>query len=149
MRCLFAVCILLGVASPLVAQNMRHQSGTVIRMRMADCLGSQRGFMASMSGAPRPQNEELCPEYVLVSDKVVYVIVGKSSGALVPLAETVRFRMQKKELLVRVDDEDKEVRFLLREMVLRSEWERVHSNLAEENSQSAVSPTEHPPMWPQ
>lgn len=101
--------------------------------------------MAIMSGMPRqPQVEELCPEYVLVSEKVVYVIVGKSSGDLVPLAETIRFRMRKKELLVRVDDEDKEVRFVLREMVLRSEWQRAHSNLLDEAS-SSVRATEHSP----
>jgi hypothetical protein len=116
------------------ADNNQRQHGTIIRMRMADCLEPQHGFMAAMSGAKPPDNE-LCPEYVLVSDKVVYVIVGKMSGMLIPLAETTQFRIQKNELLIRVDDENRETKFQLREMVLRSEWDHAHPNLLVEDSE--------------
>jgi hypothetical protein len=68
-----------------------------------------------------------------VADKVVYVIAGKTSSAIVPLAETTAFCLQNNELPVRVDDEKRETRFTIREMVLRSEWDRVHPNLVEEN----------------
>jgi hypothetical protein len=123
------VCTL---SSFLFAQSHLHPSGTIVRMRMAPCLIAPRSFMAALSGSSRQQETgELCPEYVLVSDKVVYVIVGKTSGALVPLAETTVFRLQKNELLIRVDDAKHETRFSIREMVLRSEWERVHPNVVE------------------
>jgi hypothetical protein len=101
-------------------------------MRMADCLEPSHGFMSAMAGAPRQQDVGECPEYVLVSDKVVYVIVGRNSGMLIPLAEITQFRIQKNELLVRVDDENRETKFQLREMVLRSEWDRVHAKILNE-----------------
>ncbi|HVO82433.1 MAG TPA: hypothetical protein VMT28_17015 [Terriglobales bacterium] len=127
----FLLCSL----SNLLAQNQHHQQGTIVRMRMASCLMAPRGFMAALSGSSRQVDTgELCPEYVLVADKVVYVIVGKTSGALVPLAEKTCFRLQKNELLIRIDDANHETRFNIREMVLRSEWERVHPNVVEDTS---------------
>jgi hypothetical protein len=66
----------------------------------------------------------MCPEYVLVGDKVVYVISGKTSDQLIPLAETTRFRLQKNELLIRIDDASKESHFHIKAMVLRPEWDR-------------------------
>lgn len=58
-----------------------------------------------------------------MTEKVVYVIVGKSSDQLIPLAETIDFRFQKNEVAVRIDDA-KESRFLIKEMTLRAEWEK-------------------------
>jgi hypothetical protein len=69
-----------------------------------------------------------------VADKVVYVIVGRTSSAVVPLAETTAFRLQNNELFIRIDDAKRETRFNIREMVLRSEWDRVHPNVVEETS---------------
>ena len=123
-RTLFCILVL---ASPLLvfAQAYNLQEGTIVRMRMSECLGPQHGFMATMSGNPaNAEPSQLCPEYVLVADKVVYVISGKNSEQLIPLAETTRFRMQKRELLIRVDDATKESHFHIKAMVLRSEWER-------------------------
>jgi hypothetical protein len=108
-----------------VTKNSPYQHGTVIRMRMGDCLASHR-FVAALSGGggAQQQSAESCPEYTLMTDKVVYVIVGKSSDQLIPLAETIDFRFQKNELAVRVDDANKESRFLIKEMALRTEWEQ-------------------------
>lgn len=122
------------------ASTAQRQRGTIVRMRMAECLVPQHGFMAALSGQQRQQGDELCPEYVLVADKVVYVIVGKTSSALIPLAESTQFRLQKKELLIRIDDENRETGFLLREMVLRSEWDRVHPNVAVDENDEASRP---------
>jgi hypothetical protein len=41
-----------------------------------------------------------------------------------PLAEIIQFRLYKNELLVRVDDEKRECHFSIKEMELRSDWER-------------------------
>ena len=117
-------CILL-FAFPvlLTAQTHSRQQGTIIRMRMTDCVAPQHAFMAQMSGGARTE-PGLCPEYVLVADSVVYVISGKASDQLIPLAEITRFRFQKNEMLIRIDDASKESHFHIKAMVLRPEWER-------------------------
>ena len=137
-RTLFCLTILLSSAVLLTAQTRSHQQGTIIRMRMTDCLGPQHGFMAAMSGGAKTEPSGLCPEYVLVADRVVYVISGKSSEQLIPLAETTRFRFQKNEMLIRVDDSSKESRFRIKAMVLRPEWDRVQMMQEAENS-AAIS----------
>jgi hypothetical protein len=114
-------CSLTGMPA---AQTRARQQGTVIRMRMTDCIGAQHGIMAALSGTGRMPTGELCPEYVLVSDTVVYVILGKGSDQLIPLAETTRFHFQKNEMLIRIDDSSKEARFQVKAMMLRPQWDR-------------------------
>ena len=75
----------------------------------------------------------LCPEYVLVAAKVVYVISGKTSEALIPLAEVTRFRLQKNEMLIRIDDAPKESRFHIKAMLLRPEWDRAQQYIGRRN----------------
>jgi len=116
--------LLIGASvSPAFAQESRL-TGTIVKMRMTECMGPQHGLMAALSGTGRIQTGELCPEYVLVGEKVVYTIVGKSSGQLLPLAEETKFRFQNHEMLVRIDDAKHESRFQIKEMILREEWER-------------------------
>jgi hypothetical protein len=55
---------------------------------------------------------------------VVYVISGKTTEQLLPLAEVTRFRMQKNEMLIRIDDAQKESHFRIKAMVLRPDWDR-------------------------
>jgi hypothetical protein len=111
-----------------------YQHGTVVRMRMGDCLMSHRGFMANMGGAQTQMLPDACPEYTLLSDKVVYVIVGRSSNQLIPLADEVDFRLHRNELAVRVDDAKRESRFSIKEMILRSEWDLVQKHIADQLS---------------
>jgi len=119
------LCIALLAFPVLVsAQTRTHQQGTIIRMRMTDCLGPQHGFMAAMSGGGKMEPGAMCPEYVLVADKVVYVISGKTADQLIPLAEVTRFRFQKNEMLIRIDDAPKESHFHIKAMMLRPEWDR-------------------------
>ncbi len=130
-------CILaLAYSAFLAAQTHSHQQGTIIRMRMTDCVGPQHGFIAAMSGGGRVETAELCPEYVLVADKVVYVISAKSSEQLMPLAESTPFHLQKNEMLIRIDDAAKESHFHIKAMVLRPEWER--NQMIEEAAASAM-----------
>jgi len=107
----------------LSAENRARQQGTIVRMRMTECMGQQHPFMSAMSGVQAAAGES-CPEYVLVTDSVVYVIIGKGSDQLVPLAETTNFHFQHNEVLIRVDDARKESRFHVKAMVLRPEWDR-------------------------
>ena len=118
-----------------------YQHGTVVRMRMTDCLPAHRGFLVAF-GTPTPTADtELCPEYTLVSDKVVFIIVGRSSNQLVPLADVVDFRLQNNELAMRIDDARHESKFSIKEMILRSEWDRVQKHINDQlNSPSSPSP---------
>ena len=109
-----------------------YQHGMVVRMRMGDCLPAHRGFMVAFGGPQAQMAVEACPEYTLVSDKVVYVIVGRSSNQLVPLADIIDFRLQNNELAVRVDDARHESKFGIKEMVLRSEWDMVQKHITDE-----------------
>lgn len=110
-----------------------YQHGTVVRMRMGDCAFTHRGFMANFAAGAGPQAPvALCPEYTLVSDKVVFVIVGRSSEQLVPLADSIDFRFHNNELAVRIDDASHESKFNIKEMILRSEWELLQKHLNSE-----------------
>ena len=134
--------ILIGVSMAVAAPLGRYQHGTVVRMRMGDCMLMHGGFMTAF-GPPQAQaNEGVCPEYTLLSDKVVYVIVGKSSNQLVPLAEVIDFRLQNRELAVRVDDARKESKFAIKEMTLRSEWEMIQKHIEEELKNSPRQPVD-------
>ena len=101
-------------------------------MHMGDCVLAHHGFMVAFGGPSSPEPQDFCPEYTLVSSKVVYVIVGKSSKELIPLAETIDFRLQKDELAVRADDAKHESKFMIKEMVMRSEWDRVQRHMDEQ-----------------
>ncbi len=114
----FLCSLQFAAAQPLGA----YQHGTVVRMRMGDCLSTRHGFMVTMGGGGGVQTADTCPEYTLVSDRVVYVIVGKSSGQLIPLADVIDFRIVHADLAVRLDDSRHESKFSIKEMLLRSEW---------------------------
>jgi hypothetical protein len=123
----------LGIAIALCCQAAWagvYQHGTVVRMRMVDCMPVHRGFMATMSGgAAGTMTGEVCPEYTLISEKVVFVIVGKSSDQLVPLADVVDFRFNKNVLAMRIDDAQHESKFSIKEMILRSDWELIQKHI--------------------
>lgn len=128
--------LVLALPISVIAQNQHREHGTIVRMRMTDCMGPQHGFMAAMAGGANVEAAALCPEYVLVAEKVVYVITGKSSDQLIPLAETTYFHLQKNELLIRIDDSPKESHFRIKAMVLRPEWDR--SEMLHEAEASAM-----------
>jgi hypothetical protein len=117
--------VLCALPLSLNAEDRSPQQGTIVRMRLTECIEAQHPLMDALSGGTtRPPSADLCPEYVLVSDKVVFVIVAKTSRQLVPLAETTRFRLQNSEVLIRVDDAHRESKFHVKEMVLRPDWDR-------------------------
>jgi hypothetical protein len=63
---------------------------------------------------------------------VVFVIVGKSSNQLVPLADVVDFRFDKNELAMRIDDARHETKFSIKEMILRSEWDLIQKHITDQ-----------------
>jgi len=130
-----ALCLIVAVCGLQAAQAQAfgvYQHGTVVRMRMGDCMASRHGFMVAMSGAPAPMTADACPEYTLVADKVVFVIVGRSSNQLIPLADVIDFRFHNSELAVRIDDARRESKFGIKEMILRSDWDLVQKHVADQ-----------------
>jgi hypothetical protein len=134
--------VLSGISVALAAPIGIYQHGTVVRMRMGDCMLMHRGFMSQFGPPQAAMVEEGCPEYTLVTDKVVFLIVGKSSNQLVPLAEVIDFRIQNKELAVRVDDARKESKFAIKEMTLRSEWELIQKHIENQLNDSQHRPVD-------
>ena len=139
---LLLVLVLSSVALAWAAPLGIYQHGTVVRMRMGDCMLMHRGFMNQFGPPQAAVIEEGCPEYTLVADKVVFLIVGKSSNQLVPLAEVIDFRFQNKELAVRVDDARHESKFVIKEMTLRSEWERIQKHIEDQLKDSGRQPVD-------
>ncbi len=140
-RAPFFALLLLSLPS-LAAPLGIYQHGTVVRMRLGDCALTHRGFISAFGGPQSQVPGETCPEYTLVSDKVVYVIVGRGSHQLVPLAEVIDFRIRKNELAVRVDDARHESKFVIKEMILRSQWDLMKKRLEEELSESRHEPAD-------
>ena len=101
-------------------------------MHMGDCLLAKPGFMVAFGGAPPPLSLESCPEYTLVSNNVVFVVVAKSSSQLIPLSETVDFRLQKNEVAVRLDDARHETKLRVKEMIVRTDWDRLQRHIDEQ-----------------
>jgi hypothetical protein len=110
--------LILSWTIPSIGQTTIHHRGTIVRMRLADCVCPEHRWMAAVSGSGPMPSEKRCPEYVLVSDKVIYTIIGKRSDEVVPLAEVTEFRLQKSEMLIRVDATRKEAHFQIKEMSL-------------------------------
>ena len=121
-----------------------YKHGTVVRMRMTDCLPAHHGFMMAMSGPAAQMGPEVCPEYTLLSDKVVFVIVGRSSDQLIPLADVIDFRLHNNEMAVRVDDARRENKFGIKEMILRTEWDMVQKHITEEMNRAPHSSEDNP-----
>lgn len=133
--------LIIGSSFVAVSQIGIYQHGSVVRMHMGDCMLAHRGFMANFGGPSTPEPIEACPEYTLMSKDVVFVIVGKSSNQLIPLAETIDFRLQKNEMAVRIDDAKRESKFVIKEMMVRSEWDRLQRHMDEQIRASEEHPT--------
>lgn len=131
--------ILVSAAAFSFAQSPWSFKGTVTRMRMIDCV-PQRGFVAAMSGTPA-QAGGTCPEYTIMSDKVVYVVVGRHADEFIPLAENMDFLIRKNELVLFSDDEKTKSHFAIQQMMLRQDWDREQARreLAEKMMERTVN----------
>lgn len=120
-RNLFLFVFLLGASTLLQAQGRWSFRGTVVKMRMGECA-AQRGFM-TMSGGAGPTGLT-CPEFTVMSEKVVYVVVGRRAEDFIPLAENMDFLIRKNELVFFSDDEKTKSHFTIQQMTMRADWER-------------------------
>lgn len=110
-----------SAAALLQSQEKWSFKGTVVKMRLTECV-AQRSFMTVVSGT-QAQADGSCPEYTVLGDKVVYVIVGRHSDEFIPLAEHMDFVIRKNELVIFSDDEKTRSRFVISSMTLREDWD--------------------------
>ncbi len=116
------LCVLLLTAVTFSqGQGTWAFNGTVIRMKMGAC-GSTHGFMVAMAGAPAAASS--CPEYTIMSDKVVYVVAATRRDAFIPLAEDLKFLVRRNELITVSQDEKNKSRFAIQQMTQRADWDR-------------------------
>jgi hypothetical protein len=120
-RITFLFVFVLSAAAVMQAQSRWSFKGTVIRMRMTGCV-LQSGFKASFEAIPMTVGN--CPEYTVMSSKVVYVVVGRRTQAFIPLAEDLDFVIRNNEIVIFSNDEKAKSRFVIQEMVLRGDWDR-------------------------
>jgi len=126
MKRIFTLMLLCCSCSTLaLADPGAPQEAVIVRMRLVVCPGPQHSFMMALSGSARVGPQDPCPEYTLLTEKIAYIVIGRASNQLVPLAETTKFRFQNREMLIRAGDSNHESHFMIKEMLLRSEWERV------------------------
>jgi hypothetical protein len=111
----------LSAVTVLHAEGWSFFRGTVTEMRTVDCP-MPHGIVTAMAGAPSLP-AYTCPEYTVVGDRVVYVVVARRSDQFIPLAENMNFQIRKNELVTFSDNERKS-RFVIQRMTLRTEWDR-------------------------
>jgi hypothetical protein len=120
-RIAFLFVFALSAAAVMQAQSQWSFKGTVIRMRMTGCV-LQSGFKASFEANPMTVGS--CPEYTVMSSKVVYVVVGRRTQAFIPLAEDLDFVIRDNEIVNFSNDEKAKSRFVIQQMMLRGDWDR-------------------------
>jgi hypothetical protein len=86
----------------------------------------------SSFGPPQAPVEEACPEYTLLSEKVVFVIAGKSSKEFFATRRSRGFSLSEERAFHSLDDERKESKSVIKEMTLRCQWEMIQRHIEEE-----------------
>jgi len=121
-RVTFLFAFALSVAAGVQAQGNWSFKGTVTKMQMGGCA-FQHGFMTTVSGSPVAAGAT-CPEYTVMSDKVVYVVVARRAEDFLPLAEDIDFLIRRNEMVISSDDVKARSRFVIQQMTLRADWDR-------------------------
>lgn len=98
-----------------------YSNALVVSMNVTACYKPGGGVMAALMGGEARAPYFYCAEYLLESDRVRYRIHAREHSALLPVGETVKLRMSKNRLLVRVDDSEEESDFDVISMELREE----------------------------
>ncbi|HUO60572.1 MAG TPA: hypothetical protein VMU24_07870 [Candidatus Acidoferrales bacterium] len=116
------VVIFMFAINCMATGQSRNFHGTVVRMKMSECT-KQHGFVSAMSGV-QVVSTQACPEYTVMTDNVVYVLVGRKPEEFIPLAENITFHVRKSDVVVFSEDEKEQSHFAVRQMTVRQDWER-------------------------
>jgi hypothetical protein len=118
----FAASVALGKDEP------SYEHGKLLHMQATKCGSSEKGSkgvageLLGTDSEHKKTEDLLCQEYVLESDHVTYRIRPKDEKhpVLLPLGESVEFRIHKDKMLVRVPEGDnKEREYIVVSMSLR------------------------------
>jgi hypothetical protein len=131
MRSKWMLCIVLGVASAVLAKDPKpYQTGKLLQMDSVQCGTAEKnstsvaGEMLGTDSGSKKTQEVLCQEYVLQSERVIYRIRPRDEKhpALLPVGDQAQFRLQKDKMLLRVEDLDsKEREYIVVSMTPRSD----------------------------
>lgn len=118
------------VASVALAKDKRtYQKGVLLQMESVACGYDQKsgkslaGSIIGTDSGSSKTREMLCQEYVLRSERIVYRIRPKDEKkpALLPVGDTVEFRIDKDKLRLRTLDDEKEREYIVVSMTPRAE----------------------------
>lgn len=119
MRSKLAICLLLTLATAAFAKEPKpYQTGKLLQMDSVQCGTAEKdatslaGEMLGTDSGSKKTHELLCQEYVLQSDHVIYRIRPRDEKhpVLLPVGEQAQFRLQKDNMLLRVEDLDNKER---------------------------------------
>jgi len=128
-RALVLASILLAT-SAYAKEPKAYQSGKLLQMDSVKCGVDEKdaksfaGEIIGTDSGHRRNEELLCQEYVLQTDKVVYRIRPRDEKhpVLLPVGELAQFRLEKDKLLLRLEDLDsKEREYIVVSMTPRGE----------------------------
>jgi len=137
MRKLFTLAALALVALPLQAKDQpAYEKGVLMQMESSSCGLTEKdgktlaGEIFGTDGQHKNTKQVLCQEYTLQTDRITYRIRPKDDKhpTLLPIGETVQFRIHKDKLLLRViESNDKEREYVVVSMTPRTDVEQSQS----------------------
>lgn len=122
--------LVLAAPQTAAAGEKSYQKGVLLQMESAPCGFHQKGgkgitgAILGTDSEDKKTREMLCQEYVLQADRITYRIRPKDEKkpVLLPVGETVQFRIDKDKLKLRVPEGDnKERDYLVLSMTPRSD----------------------------
>ncbi len=144
MRTKLFLAILLAASLAQAKDPPSYQKGTLLQMESAQCGYAEKsgksvaGELLGTDSAHKKTQEMLCQEYTLQSDRIVYHIRPKDDKhpILLPVGDSVEFRIHKDKLLLRNPEGDgKEREYLVISMTPRDEAKPIRPVSAEKRPQ--------------
>jgi len=127
---LIAVAAIILAVSAFAKEPRTYQSGTLLQMDSVQCgvreqdASSFAGETLASDPGHKKTQELLCQEYVLQTDRVIFRIQPRDTKhpILLPVGEQAQFRIEKDNLLLRVEGLDgKEREYIVISMTPRGE----------------------------
>ncbi len=143
MRTKFLLAILLCACVAEAKDPPSYQKGTLLQMESAPCGYAEKsgksigGEILGTDSAHKKTQEVLCQEYTLQADRIIYRIRPKDDKhpILLPVGETVQFRIHKDMLLLRNPEGDsKEREYFVLSMTSRTDVKDPRAISAEKQS---------------
>ncbi len=133
MKRLLLVLLIAAIGCPgfcNASSPKNYEDALVVEMVMVSCgEPPHSSVVAGLLGGAHPPTASLyqCPEYVLESPAVRYRVHPRKD-VLLPVGETVRFRIHKRDLMLLTDDANKEIPCGVVEMKLLRRMEKTQES---------------------